>query len=84
MLAAGPGKADVVELARREQGTIEVALFWHPATSTVAVVLWNWNSGVCLQLNVEPHQANYAFTHPYAYAYAAERGVPPEDIRQAA
>jgi hypothetical protein len=37
---------------------------------------------VCLQLNVEPHQANYAFTHPYAYA--AERGVPPEDIRQAA
>ena len=77
-----PPEAGLVELARRQQGPIEVALFWGPATSAVTVVLWNWNSEVCLQFDVEPDRANYAFVHPYAYA--AEQGVTPWDIRQAA
>jgi hypothetical protein len=33
-------------------------------------------------MNVEPDKANYAFTHPYGYA--AQRGILPQDIRQAA
>ena len=82
MLPTGPHKVSPVELARRQQGAIEVALFWDSATSRVTVVLWNWISGSCLLMNVEPDQANYAFTHPYGYA--AQHGIPPQDIRQAA
>jgi hypothetical protein len=82
MLGTQPRRAGPVELARREQGAIEVALFWDSATSRVTVVLWNWISGACLHMNVEPHEANYAFTHPYGYA--AQHGIPPQDIRQAA
>jgi hypothetical protein len=77
-----PRRVGPVELARREHGAIEVALFWDPATSRVTVVLWNWASGACLHMDVEPHQANYAFTHPYAYA--AQHGISPQDIRHAA
>ena len=82
MLSTRPHRVSPVELARREQGAIEVALFWDSATSKVTVVLWNWLSGACLHMNVEPDKANYAFTHPYGYA--AQRGILPQDIRQAA
>jgi hypothetical protein len=57
-------------------------MFWSRATSRVTVVLWNWNSEVCLQFDAEPDRANYAFTHPYAYA--AEHGVTPREIWQVA
>jgi hypothetical protein len=82
MLPTRPHGDSPVELARREQGAIEVALFWDPATSRVTVVLWNWIAGDCLHMNVEPDQANYAFTHPYGYA--AQHGILPKGIRQAA
>jgi hypothetical protein len=71
----------VLELARREQGQVEVALFWSRDTSMATVVIWNWSSGTCLQLNAEPGQARYAFTHPYAYAAAC--GVPKHDLLRA-
>jgi hypothetical protein len=51
-------------------------------TSTASVVVWNWRSGVCLQLNAEPEDAAYAFAHPYAYA--AAQGLPHRDIQSAA
>jgi hypothetical protein len=80
--ASRPPETGLVELARRQQGPIEVAMFWSRATSRVTVVLWNWNSEVCLQFDAEPDRANYAFTHPYAYA--AEHGVTPREIWQVA
>jgi hypothetical protein len=46
------------------------------------VVVWNWSSGTCLQMNAAPAQAKYAFTHPYAYA--ASCGVPEDDVLRAA
>jgi hypothetical protein len=82
VLARRPPEDGLVELARRKQGPIEVTLFWSRATSRVTVVVWNWDSGVCIQFDAEPRQANYAFVHPYAYA--AEHGVPMGAIRQAA
>jgi hypothetical protein len=82
MLPTRPHRVSPVELARREQGAIEVALFWNSATSRVTVVVWNWVSGDCLHMIVEPDQANYAFTHPYGYA--AQHGILPQDIGQPA
>ncbi len=72
----------LLEVARREQGAVEVALFWDPVASTATVVVWNWNSGACLRLHAEPAQAKYAYTHPYAYA--AAQGVPRADLLRAA
>ena len=72
----------VREVAQREQGQVEVALFWNRDTSMSTVVVWNWGSGTCLQMNAEPGQAKYAFTLPYAYAAAC--GVPTHDVRRAA
>jgi len=72
----------LLELARREQGAIEVSLFWDRATGAAVVVVWDWDSGVCLQLDVEAERAGYAFAHPYAFAAAC--GVPADEVRQAA
>jgi hypothetical protein len=72
----------VLEVARREQGSVEVSLFWNRGTATATVVVWNWASGTCLQLNAGPSRAKYAFTHPYAYAAAC--GVPERDVLRAA
>ena len=72
----------LLELARRQQGAVEVALFWDRGTREAVVVVWNWSSGVCLQLQAEPDQAGYAYAHPYAFAAAC--GVPAGDILQAA
>ncbi len=72
----------LLELARREHGATEVALFWDRGTGAAVVAVWNWNSGACLQLEVEAERAGYAFAHPYAFA--AARGVPSGDILHAA
>jgi len=74
--------SQILELARREQGAVEVALFWDRAIGEALVVVWNWSSGVCLQLQAGAEQAGYAFAHPYAFAAAS--GVPSGDILQAA
>ena len=74
--------SEFLELARRQQGAVEVALFWDQRTSDAVVVVWNWSSGMCLQLQADPSQAGYAFAHPYAFAAAS--GVPSGDILQAA
>ncbi len=70
------------EVAPREQGAVEVALFWDPIAATATVVVWNWSSGACLRLHAEPARAKYAYTHPYAYA--AAQGVPRPDLLRAA
>ena len=72
----------VLEVAQREQGPVEVALFWNRDTSMAIVVVWNWSSGTCLRMNADPGRAKYAFTHPYAYA--ATCGVPQHDVLRAA
>jgi hypothetical protein len=79
---SNPQQLRVVEVAQREQGQVEVALFWDRDTSMATVVVWNWSSGTCLRMNAEPGQAKYAFTHPYAYAAAS--GVSGHDVLPAA
>jgi len=72
----------LLELARREHGAVEVALFWDTWTGEAVVVVWNWSSGVCLRLETGADEAAYAFAHPYAFAAAS--GVPVGEILQAA
>jgi len=72
----------LLEMARREQGPTEVTLFWDRTSGGAVLVVWNWDSGACLQLNVEADRAGYAFAHPYAYAAAL--GVSASDILRAA
>src|SRR3712207_9027332 len=64
--------------SRREHGAVEVTLFWDPNASRATVVVWNWSSGECLQLQAAAGQAKYAFTHPYAYA--ATQGVVEREV----
>jgi hypothetical protein len=59
-----------------------VTLFWDRGTDAAVVVVWNWGSGTCLQLETVASCAGYAFAHPYAYA--AAHGVPRGEILQAA
>jgi hypothetical protein len=82
MASSDSRQVRVLEVAQREQGQVEVALFWNRDTSMAIVVVWNWSSGTCLQTNAVPAQAKYAFTHPYAYA--ASCGVPEDDVARAA
>ncbi len=70
------------ELARRVHGAVEIALLRDRQTGQATVVIWDWGSGDCLQLNAEPGDAGYAFTHPFAYA--AAHGVPAPGLRQPA
>ncbi len=72
----------LLELARRQHASVEVALFWDRAASLALIVVWNWNSGTCLQLNADATEAKYAFAHPYAYA--AAQGVSEQDLLRAA
>ena len=82
MLPSQIDQFGLLEVARREQGPVEVALFWDPSSCTATVVVWNWGSGACLQLSARPEQAKYAYTHPYAYA--AAQGVSEQDLLRAA
>ena len=82
MQRSDAGRTGLLEVARREQGPVEVALFWDAESSGATVVVWNWSTDTCLQLPAEPGQAKYAYTHPYAYA--AELGIPERDVLRAA
>jgi hypothetical protein len=70
------------EIARRQQAALDITLYWERDNRQATVVVWNWNSGVCLQLNAAPEDAAYAYAHPFAYA--AAQGVPHHDIQLAA
>ena len=82
MSRSDAGQVGLLEVARREQGPIEVALFWDPESAGATVVVWTWSTGACLRLLAEPRQAKYAYTLPYAYA--AAQGVPERDVLRAA
>jgi len=72
----------LLEIARREQGAVEVALYWDPHDAAATVVVWNWSSGACLRLEARADEAKYAFDHPYAFATA--QGIARCDVLRAA
>jgi hypothetical protein len=58
------------ELARRQSGTDEIALLWHPEEDRVEVSVRDVTTGATLQ--IAPGNAMDAFTHPYAYVASRE------------
>ena len=63
------------ELARRQSGTAEVLLLWHPRIEQVELSVSDSGTGECFHLEVAPGDALDAFNHPYAYAAGHERCV---------
>jgi hypothetical protein len=55
------------ELARRQSGTDEVQLLWHPESERVELSIRDLATGAGLHIDVAPGSAIDAFYHPYAY-----------------
>jgi hypothetical protein len=60
------------ELARRQSGTDEIALLWHPEEDRVEVSVRDITTGATLHIEIAPANAMDAFTHPYAYVASRE------------
>lgn len=56
------------ELARRKNGTIEVALLWQRTLKRVELCVQDPATGASFRIEVAPDHALEAFYHPYAYA----------------
>jgi hypothetical protein len=59
------------ELARRESGGVEVALYWNPDDDTTSIEIWQADSELTLRFDVPPDRALDAFHHPFAELDAA-------------
>jgi hypothetical protein len=59
---------DVVDLATRQVGHIEVALLWHRRTNALSVFVVDQDRAISFELAVEASEAMEVFWHPYAYA----------------
>jgi hypothetical protein len=62
------------ELDARTGDGIDVRLFWHPATDTLTISVFDVTHEQEFELLVDPGEALDAFHHPFAYA--AFRGIP--------
>jgi hypothetical protein len=60
------------ELARRQSGSDEVVLLWHPEDNRVAVSVRDVTTDATFRVEVAPRNAMDAFIHPYAYAASRE------------
>jgi hypothetical protein len=60
------------ELARRQSGTDEIALLWHPEEDRVEVSVRDVTTGATLHIEIASGKAMDAFTHPYAYVASRE------------
>jgi hypothetical protein len=59
------------ELARRESGGTEVALFWNQSNGELTVCVGNDDEATYFELNPRPEQALDCYYHPYSYAALA-------------
>ncbi len=64
---------NVVDLATRKSGSIEVALIYDRSDRSLAVFVCDGLTGEELRLPVTGDEAAEVYRHPYAYAYRAEK-----------
>jgi hypothetical protein len=62
------------ELDSRSADGIDVQLLWHPAESSISVVVYDATHDATFEVTVDLADALDAFHHPFAYAASA--GVP--------
>jgi hypothetical protein len=55
------------ELAHREKGGLEVALYWEPATGRLTVCVCDHREGVYLEIPADREMALDVYYHPFAY-----------------
>jgi hypothetical protein len=67
------------ELAKRQSGTDEVQLFWHPESERVELSIRDLATGAGFHVEVAPASAIDAFYHPFAYL--ARRETPDGAVR---
>ena len=66
------------ELNHRRHDGIDVTMFWDPETNQVTVAVNDAKGGEAFEIHVLPgERAMDVFTHPFAYAAAADRKRPP-------
>ena len=68
----------LIELAYRESGGVEVALWWNELSGVLTVSVLDRKGGDAFDVPAAADEALDVFNHPYAYAYA--RRVPHRDV----
>ena len=59
------------ELAYRENGGLEVALYWEPATGRLTVCVCDHRAGAYLEIPADPEMALDVYYHPFAYRHGS-------------
>ena len=61
-------ETDLIELATRQNGGVEVRLLWNPAADELKVAVVDERTGETFEVPVPGENALDAFYHPFAYA----------------
>jgi hypothetical protein len=64
---------ELVDLATRRAGTIDVALMWDPSERTLIVVARDARTNEKVSIPVSGAEASEVYRHPFAYAHRAVR-----------
>ena len=65
---------ELVDLATRRAGTIDVALMWDPSERTLIVVARDARTSEEVAIPVSGAEASEVYRHPFAYAHRSARG----------
>jgi hypothetical protein len=61
-------ETDLIELATRQNGGVEVRLLWNPAADELTVAVLDERTGEAFEIPVPSESALDAFYHPFVYA----------------
>ena len=61
-------ETDLIELATRSNGGVEVRLLWHPGAEELTLTVADERTGECFEIPVPGESALDAFYHPFVYA----------------
>ena len=61
-------ETDLIELATRQSGGVEVRLLWHPEADELTLTVAVERTGETFEIPVPSESALDAFYHPFVYA----------------
>jgi hypothetical protein len=71
---------DLVDIATRHGGGIEVALIWNRGEKSLVVFAYDATTSEEVAIPVSPDEAAEVYQHPFAYAHRSRRA---RDVRSA-